>query len=373
MSSGAPTITSDEIGGGFAGTTDIEDPVSVYSLRMIGGATNFNNYETVPETDNFSATGANVSQPDLAQYPDCTGVKADSLHVANATQTPTYHCIHEGSEIEFICKAASGGARVWVNGKLAYLSAAPVPNTGNWARVRVVFGSRAVRRLAFEYAGAFYGAKIEPDATLVANPEHGPRIIHFGDSFTEGTGSSLNEVGGYAFTFGHLIGTDDVWIVGSGGTGFVNSNGARGPYISHIEDVNDWSPDIAVFQGSINDGGADEDYVTAVNAVYDSALTANPYVLLVAISPLVWSTAAAAMYSDRANTLRGLTEARGGIFLDTISAPMITGSGRVGAETGDGNADIMVSADGVHYTQAGHDYAARFLASQFISKVRNKA
>lgn len=43
------------------------------------------------------------------------------------------------------------------------------------------------------------------------------------------------------------------------------------------------------------------------------------------------------------------------------------GNGRVGTTTGYGNADILVSSDGVHPTQAGHDAIAYALASELIN------
>jgi phospholipase/lecithinase/hemolysin len=40
-------------------------------------------------------------------------------------------------------------------------------------------------------------------------------------------------------------------------------------------------------------------------------------------------------------------------------SPWITGTGRVGATTGTGNADTYIGSDATHPTDAGHAYLAR--------------
>ena len=50
-------------------------------------------------------------------------------------------------------------------------------------------------------------------------------------------------------------------------------------------------------------------------------------------------------------------------FIDNIAEQWITGTGNVAVPKGNGNADLYISADGTHPTQAGHDYVGQRLAA----------
>lgn len=60
--------------------------------------------------------------------------------------------------------------------------------------------------------------------------------------------------------------------------------------------------------------------------------------------------------------LAALAAARGLRYISPIAEGWITGNGKVGATTGNGNADIYISSDGTHPSNAGHEYLAWRLA-----------
>jgi lysophospholipase L1-like esterase len=50
-----------------------------------------------------------------------------------------------------------------------------------------------------------------------------------------------------------------------------------------------------------------------------------------------------------------------------VSNAYITGTGRLGATTSNGNADVLTSTDGVHPSPAGHDTLARVLLHRYAA------
>jgi hypothetical protein len=55
-------------------------------------------------------------------------------------------------------------------------------------------------------------------------------------------------------------------------------------------------------------------------------------------------------------------------FIDNIAEQWITGTGNVPVPKGNGNADLYISADGTHPTQAGHDYVGQRLAADIQAR-----
>jgi lysophospholipase L1-like esterase len=68
----------------------------------------------------------------------------------------------------------------------------------------------------------------------------------------------------------------------------------------------------------------------------------------------------------------GFTNAHSsGEAVTPVGSSFITGTGRVGTTTGAGNADLLISSDATHFSQAGHDafglYAAQKIAAAILA------
>ena len=55
----------------------------------------------------------------------------------------------------------------------------------------------------------------------------------------------------------------------------------------------------------------------------------------------------------------------------TSDDPPVFGSGNEGNLQGDGNADLYVSSDGLHYNDAGHNFHAVWLSIKILAKLRS--
>ena len=74
------------------------------------------------------------------------------------------------------------------------------------------------------------------------------------------------------------------------------------------------------------------------------------------------------------HTVVALTNAHSsGDTVTTVGRSLITGTGKVGATTGVGNADLYISADGTHPTNAGHLAIASALANLICRLVKHTA
>lgn len=58
-----------------------------------------------------------------------------------------------------------------------------------------------------------------------------------------------------------------------------------------------------------------------------------------------------------------------GATVETVGSGLWTGTGQVGSTTGSGNSDLLVSSDGTHPSQAGHEMIGSTLAGLIVSEV----
>jgi lysophospholipase L1-like esterase len=65
----------------------------------------------------------------------------------------------------------------------------------------------------------------------------------------------------------------------------------------------------------------------------------------------------------------GMTPFASGLGVRQVGRPLWSGSGRVGATTGSGNSDLIVSSDGTHPSQVGHEAIGTEVATQIASAV----
>lgn len=261
---------------------------------------------------------------------------------------------------------AAGKFRILINDQYISLTPTAAGQTDVIFHYYLVnLGSRQQFKLTVEFEGTgLLGISFEPTGSVWQARKREPRVMYLGDSLTQSTAASAQGLA-YPQWLAHRMGWEDPWCDGVGGSGYLapgvgHSFPARNTYNYQ------YHPDIIVIFGGINDRPVN-------NAAY---------------TPAALQTAATALYADIvANALTGvnsgvapkvyvlgcwtptgspgadITAANNAIkaavatqptftFIDTTG--WITGTGTTAAPTGTGNADVCISADGLHPTDEGH-------------------
>lgn len=261
---------------------------------------------------------------------------------------------------------------VWVNGQPA--TAAPVASTASAANnaywYRLTWAAAAQRRVRIYVAGADYGGvAVQPTDSISATGKPNYSILVLGDSYTDGTGAT-NQLTSYPVTLGRMLDVE-LFQCGIGGTGYVQP-GSGVPYgdATRINPIGTLRPDEVWFVGSINDSTYTSTQVsTNAVAAWNAVKAASPNSIIRVCGVQANSGSMSAANIANNNALKAAAQAAGYSWFDPIGEGWITGSGHVGATAGNGNADIMVWTDGVHPSQAGHDYMARRLKSDYIKAI----
>lgn len=251
-----------------------------------------------------------------------------------------------------------------VNGRMVSdtLYRQPDDQATSAARVKINFPAKSYgspRQIRIWSSGAFGLAEIRvPSGDTITKPATttGKRLAFIGDSYSNGAGSSAawpdqgtSNTETFVPRLFRLMGATDMILAGIGGAGFVAGT-TTSSYSTRINAVLAMSPDVLIFNGSINDGvGAG-----AIQAAVESALAT------VASVPKVYviGTLLTGYSANRAAVKAG-TLAAGRTFIDL--GAFMSGTGKVTAPTGDGNNDYFRMADGVHPTLDAHRALARKL------------
>jgi lysophospholipase L1-like esterase len=190
-------------------------------------------------------------------------------------------------------------------------------------------------------------------------------------------GSSMNTGGGAGTWFprtARLLGYSDAWNEALGGTGYITAGttatlGTRAPI-----DVIPNTPDTLIISAGYNDnGGSQPSISSAAASLYSTIKAGLPNARIYVIGCWSPSGSPSASIINTDTTLRTAAAAAslpfispitGGIYDSTgtlvaTHGAWITGTGRVGATTGTGNADTYIGTDAVHPTDAGHAYLAQ--------------
>lgn len=246
---------------------------------------------------------------------------------------------------------------------------------GSTHLLTVNLGIAQPRTIRLDFAVApFGGVYLPPGATMwkPAGPKR--RFMVLGDSIPGG--SNMNVGGGAGTWFGRaarLLGYSDAWNEALGSTGYITAGstatlGTRAPI-----DVIPHTPDTLIISAGYNDNGGSQPSISAAAASLYSAITTGlPDCDVYVIG--CWSPTGSpgASITNTDTTLRTAAAAAALPFISPITGsvydstgtlvathgPWITGTGRVGATTGSGNADFYVGTDAVHPTDAGHKYLA---------------
>ena len=317
-----------------------------------------------PDDAAFVYTGAHEAR---AAYPGFW-YKPDSLtSVGGGWPAAAVSFFHTGAQVELLVKPMRGGKyRLTVDGVRVSSDPQPLPSVGP-IRLVVYWPSVARREVRVELDHVPWGGlRIESSGLVEPVDAPGQRVIVLGDSVTAGTGA-LASFAGFVQSAAAILGWTDAWASGVGGTGYVNP-GPPGQvaFISRVDhDVISYAPSVVLVAGGTNDHAyAPTDVQAAAAALYQRIADGLPAAVVYVMGPWCSKGPAPAQWvatrDALVSALSGFPSFR---FIDNIAEQWITGTGNVAVPKGNGNADLYISADGTHPTQAGHDYVGQRLAA----------
>lgn len=422
----------------------------------VGNGTQFN---TKLAANDFALAGAGNFK--------VTGTGADSsrtIHPENVSYNDSVNTMnfwraavqHAGSKIEFVVRGvsqdAAAGTKLLFKVNDEYVSLVPTQvGTAGLQYITLDFGSPASRRIEIIGKMRFGGAYVGQNDTAYPAPIRGPRTIILGDSWTASTGATSPGTGpayplGWVQCFADIMGWDDVWPSGIGGTGYLNVSGGPRTYRTRLAtDVVPYNPELLLITGGTNDFAFNyaQIYAEAV-LLFNAAKDALPTTTIVAVSPFSDKGAGGARWVQY-DAIKQAAADTGVYFADTQAMPLprnapsdtltvfqnvgsgsvinftelpvlgatysqvgtpkrflirsiagtsspwqatvdntisvflnagtqfvrvgngyVTGVGRVGAETGFGNADVLMDST-AHPTNLGHEATAQAVATALLT------
>lgn len=213
--------------------------------------------------------------------------------------------------------------RFIVDGRYVSLAGSLTSTTSGTNYFQLDFGSSATRTIMVEseQANAFdaFGAASGDTFSVISTTPK--RMIVFGDSFAESTGATC-KYDGAAYITGDMLGIEDLWSSGVGGTGYVNTvSGTKYKASERLADINSNGPwDIISVEMGINDIGLSTATITSeVNTCLTSIRANNPSAQIFVVG--AWDkNAPAAPVANYAATkaaiIAGIPANSGIVFLD---------------------------------------------------------
>lgn len=262
----------------------------------------------------------------------------------------------------------NGAFRILINDQYVSTSSTLAPQNDNESHFFLVdLGSRQIVKLTVELEEtALAGVTIDPTGNAWATDRRQPRVLFMGDSITEGI-AAAEQADAWPQYVASRLGWEDPWVDGQGGSGYL-APGANGgtPFQPRMVFDYQYQPDVIVLFGGINDRPVSNVLYTpaALQAAVSALLTDiehnAPVGVNSGIAPTVYvlgcwmnTGSPGADIIAANNAIKAAALAAGVTFIDTAS--WVTGTGHVGATTGVGNADFVISsADGLHPTDEGH-------------------
>jgi lysophospholipase L1-like esterase len=254
------------------------------------------------------------------------------------------------------------------------------PNDGSFHFELYQFSSFKFRKILIEIDGGWFGGiNISNTGTLFPpTRKPTPKAVIFGDSFTGGSGADGASITGYAEQLSLMMGWD-YWNSGVGGTGYMNP-GTQTTFGTRVQhDVIGYNPDVVLIQGGQNDTTYTATQVqSAATTLYNIIKSALPNALVVVLGNFSLSGTPTTNITNTRDALKAAALSAGLPYIDPISGITYdskgvaikttsnwwTGTGRQGATTGNGNADLFTWTDNGHPSQAGHDYITRRTATE---------
>ncbi|WP_165694960.1 SGNH/GDSL hydrolase family protein [Mycobacteroides abscessus] len=288
--------------------------------------------------------------------------------------------------------------RVWAD-DAAVGSLVPVvkTTTGNAESIVVDFtgvGGAIPRRIRVDLTWADFAGIVVPSSAYSIWPakQRGPTVFMIGDSLTGGSGHSSSYGNQIPHVLGQLLGWDNVWNLGIGGTGYATKNAPSSfdnsalPQVQYLAPSSATpslaapgsslpTPDIVIVSHGHNDAPTWTAAVTAAGNTLAQARAQWPTALIFVTSALGNSSATGEgsfLTSNEAALFAAVAP-----YVDaTISAwtgpgrPWLTGTGNTSATTGSGNGDLYIGSDSVHWNDAGILYVGARLASEILGLLR---
>jgi lysophospholipase L1-like esterase len=302
--------------------------------------------------------------------------------------------ITDSPKFEAVFVGRNQQVRVSINGQLmsaqagmptagsnVFVPGGTLANDGNTWRLLFDFaGVRVMRSIRLEVMNGsitLQGLQLGVTDTLIPGVRRGPRVILMDDSMGESTGAT-DPTTGLTQILAQLTGWD-VWPCAYGGTGYVNP-GTRSKAIDHIGDVLNNAPDLVVWFLGINDYALNGGASIAANkaaiqaqalACYQKVSSSLPNVPQVALGP---EGPTGNIYQNVdwmacRDAIKAAALAAGIPFADPLGTGYLKGTGKTTQLNNDGNADILVSSDGTHPSNAGHLAYAWVVASVIAAAI----
>jgi lysophospholipase L1-like esterase len=341
------------------------DPVALTGTDVRGpfyyvGANNFQIGTVTPDT--------NYILP-LSRYPNTYASGQGNWGVRFST---------DAQYIEFKFKYISTATmyRLHINGRKVTDLMQSIGGTGigSGHHLKIDFGSSAFRDIQIDLTTCpFGGIFVPPGASVWASPPNGGRFMGYGDSLTDGSTKNTGAgQGTWLMRTGRMLGFQDVWDQGRGGTGYITP-GSHVTFGSRLDiDGIAPQPNVMVIWGGYNDSTGDQTAIrTAVDDVFTRVKTGLPYCRVLAIG--CWSNVATATagIANTDNTIKSAAAAAGIPFVSPVTGNAYDAYGvKIDGPTGpwihSGNLAAFVGSAGgdtVHPTDSGHDYISRRIAS----------
>jgi len=330
---------------------------AITSAQTVSSLANPGTAGSAVSTGKFTYLGCGGITQSGTTYPIYNYVKSTHLTTTlSNTNAISVEFGFDGTQVEILTYGGGGAMLVSVDGE--YVSATPVsvPADGNPYHCLYTFATRSTRIIRIELTNLYFGGvKVGPNDTVWAAGGGGPKCVFVGDSFVEGTNSTLGL--GMVVHFRERIGWPNTIASGVGGTGYINpGSGGRVKFIDRItNDVINQTPDVVIVAGGLNDTSSTAGDTATAAAAYFAALRSGlPNAQLICMGPMnPTATSSATGAHETAIFAAVAPYVRGTVA--QASAGWITGTGKVGATTGTGNRDLLISSDGTHPSPAGHE------------------
>jgi lysophospholipase L1-like esterase len=278
--------------------------------------------------------------------------------------------------IEFYVSASTQGITVFVDGRPLMLGAMGSNLAGsNWFDINWTYRKPRL----YEFFGGkdptTYFRNLGIDVRSQVWPYKRPvnlRGAFIGDSYLAGSAYGPFMLGNMLPQhFGRLIGIDDMWNFGIGGTGLLNTNsGGGGPFYTYRErlpQVLALNPDVIFVYGSTNDGGFTQAQVQAEALLFLDAIRASTN------APVFWfgpSSISATSTADAGVSAAVALRPNKNIFYQSMMSPTpawISGSHNNASYRWSDNMSQYIAVDNTHPVDKGTMYFANRMATAYAN------
>ena len=255
---------------------------------------------------------------------------------------------------------------------------------------KIAFDSKKKRNIKIEITEIFGGVYINSnDAISKTTRSSNPKSVWVGSSITEGVSGTDSSIYSFSNIASSMLGLECI-NCGLGATGYIaTANNTRYAFYDRLEyDVIQKQPEIAVIEGGINDWDIYETSLIAEEAdkcykyVKENAPNTKLIIIGVFFPKGTYNDKVKEVNEELRKTalnnklpfidlLNGQTVDKDGNVITDNKGPYITGTGCVGNEKNDGNADSYISSDTTHPTIEGHKYLGTIIATEMYKLLNN--